>query len=599
MRSCLLSTAALAALIPVLAAAPAAADTAVDEVVVTAARLPVDPQVITGAHVIDRAEIEARNTAFAADLLSTIPGVSIARTGAFGGVAAIRIRGAAPDKTLVLIDGVPVGDAGAPNGDFDPSSLQAADLERIEVLSGPQGSLWGSEAIGGVVSFTTRELHGLELAAEGGSFTTARGFVGAGMRDDRYALSATLTGFRTDGISKADTGTEDDGFRTWTGNLAGRVTVSPQLRLDGRLRYARSTVETDGFPPPAFALGDTTDRAKTRTWQAYARATADAFGLTHEVSFSAYDLRRQNISAFPAVVDADRQVVRWTAARDDRFVVGAERQSSEADLSTGLSRNLSNTAVFAVGQAELGRLTLTGSIRHDDPEAYEAKTTGRLAAALDVGWGLRVVASAGSGFKTPTVSQVVCDFCFAPPVPLVPEKAEGYDLRVGWANNRVSAAVTAYRLLVRDQIAYVAGRYINIAKTSSSGLEAELDAELTEGLRLKLAYAWTDAIDRATDLSLLRVPDHAASAALFWDRGPWSGAVTVRGESSQSDTARDGFSRARRAGFVTADVSAAYAVNERLSVTARVENLTDKRYSESLGYREPGIAAYVGVRFRQ
>ncbi|MBL8770889.1 MAG: TonB-dependent receptor [Phenylobacterium sp.] len=595
MRSYLLATAALAA----AAAAPACADTSVDEVVVTAARLPVDPEEITGARVIDRAEIEARNTAFAADLLSTVPGVSIARTGAFGGVAAIRIRGAAPDKTLVLIDGVPVGDGAAPNGDYDPSSLQTADLERVEVLSGPQGSLWGSEAIGGVVSFTTRELDGLEFAAEGGSFTTARGFAGAGTRTDRYALSATVAGFRTDGISKADTGAEDDGFRTWTANLGGRFTASPQVRVDGRLRYTRSTVEIDGYPPPRFELGDTPDRAKTRAWQGFARASVDALGLTHEISLSAYDLRRRNLSSFPSVVDADRQVLRWTATQGDRFVVGAEHQASEADLSTGLSRNLSNTAVFAVGQARLDRLTLTGSVRHDDPEAFRSRTTGRLSAALDAGGGFRVVASAGTGFKTPTVSQVVCDFCFAPPVALRPERAEGYDLRLGWSNATVSAAVTAYRLLVRDQIAYVASRYINIAKTSSSGLEAEVDARLAEGVRVKLAYAWTDAIDRSTDRSLLRVPDHAGSASLLWDRGPWSGSVSVRAESSQSDTARDGFSRAVRGGFVTADVSAAYAVNEGLTLTARVENLADRRYAETLGYREPGLAAYVGLRLRR
>ncbi|MBL8556851.1 MAG: TonB-dependent receptor [Phenylobacterium sp.] len=595
MRYPLLATAALAA----LAAMPARAETPVDELVVTAARLPTDPKVITGAHVIDRAEIEARNVSFAADLLSTIPGVSIARAGAFGGVAAIRIRGAGPDKTLVLIDGVPVGDAGAPNGDYDPASLQTGDLERVEVLSGPQGSLWGSEAIGGVVSFTTRELDGLELAAEGGSFTTARGFAGAGTRADRYALSASVTAFRTDGVSKADTGTEKDGFRTWTGNVAGRFNVSEQVKLDARLRYSRSAIDIDGFPPPAFALGDTPDRARSRNWQGFARATVEALGLTHELSFGAYDLRRKNISSFPSVVDADRQVIRWTAAKDDLFVVGAERQASDANLSTGLSRNLSNTAVFAVGQAKWAGLTLTGSVRHDDPEAYEARTTARLAAAVDLGRGFNAVASAGTGFKTPTVSQVVCDFCFAPAVPLRPEKAEGYDLRFGWANDRISTSVTAYRLLVRDQIAYVASRYINIAKTSSNGLEAEFDAKVSESLRVKLAYAWTDAIDRSTDRSLLRVPDHSGSAALFWDdEGPWSASLTVRGETSQTDTARDGFSRARRPGFVTADVAGAYDVTRQLSVTARVENVTDRRFSEVLGYREPGIAAYVGVRFR-
>ena len=289
---------------------------------------------------------------------------------------------------------------------------------------------------------------------------------------------------------------------------------------------------------------------------------------------------------------------RWTAAKGDLLVLGAERQQSAAQLSSGKSQDLSNTAAFAVGRFELDRLTLTASARYDDPEAYRSRATGRLAVAVALGAGFTAVASAGTGFKTPTISQVVCDFCFAPPVPLRPERAEGYDLKLDWSNDRISTAVTAYRLLVRNQISYVASRYVNIAKTSSSGVEAELDARLSDTLRLKLGYAWLDAIDRSTDRSLLRVPDHSASAALFWTQGPWTGALTARGESSQSDTARNGFSRAVRRGFVTADVAGSYALNDQLTLTVRVENLTDQRYSEVLGYGEPGRAGYVGVTFR-
>ena len=574
MRALLISTAALAAL-----STAARADTAVDEVIVTATRLPAQLNEVTGARVVDAAELEQRGAVFVADVLSTVPGVQIARTGAFGGIGAIRIRGAAPDKTLVLIDGVPVGDPADPNGAFDPSSLQTADLARIEVLSGPQSSLWGSEAIGGVVSLTTRELDGWRLNAEAGSFETVRGALSGGVVREAYALNGSVAGFRTDGISKADRGTEKDGFSTFTANLGGRTEIGA-VKLDGRVRYTDSQIEIDGFPAPSFQLGDTLAENKSRAWQGLARASLEAWGFTHAVSLSAYDLTRKNISSFPARFEAERTVLRWTST-SEVLVVGAERQATDADLSGRPSLDLSNTAVFAVGKAAFAPLTFTGSVRHDDPEAYQAKTTGRLAAALDLPAGFTATASAGTGFKTPTISQVICDFCFAPPVPLRPERAEGYDLRLGWTNARVSAAVTAYRLLVRDQIAYQAQRYVNLAKTRSEGVEAELDARLTDTLRLKLAYAWTD-----------------GAAALFYEDGRWSGALTVRGETSQSDTARNGFSRVRRPGFVTADVSGAYALNERVSLTARVENLADEAYQESFGYREPGRALYLGVRLR-
>jgi vitamin B12 transporter len=590
LRTLILTTAAIAALSPCAHAAD------VEELVVTATRLPTRPELVTGARVIGRGELESRGVPFATEALSTLPGVGIARTGAFGGVAAIRIRGAAPDKTLVLIDGAPSGDPADPSGTFDPSSLLTADLERIEVLSGPQGSLWGSEAIGGVVAFTTRELDGLRAEAEAGAFQTLRAFAGAGVAEGRYAISASVAGFRSDGVSKAASGAEDDGFETFTASLGGRVNAGG-VRLDGRLRYTDSEIEIDGFPPPAFRLADTADENRSRAWSGFVRAGGDLAGLAHTLSLSVYDLERRNVSAFPSRFDAERRVLRWTAEAD-HLVIGAERQGTEADLSRRVRLDLSNTAAFAVGRAGLGRMTLTGSVRHDDPEAYGSRTTGRLAAALDLTRGFTLTASAGTGFKTPTISQVACDFCFAPPVALRPERAEGWDIRFGWSGDRASAAVTGYRLLVRDQIAFRAGRYVNIAKTSTSGLEAELQAQLTEALGVRLAYAWTDAVDRAANASLIRVPDHAGAAALFWEQGDWSAALTMRAESSQSDIDVDGFTPVRRRGFVTADASAAYAISERISLTARVENLTDRRYQETFGYGEPGRAVYVGVRLR-
>ncbi|MFY7853195.1 MAG: TonB-dependent receptor plug domain-containing protein, partial [Brevundimonas sp.] len=147
-RSILLSTAAIA----VTFAAPAFAEdaTQLDEVIVTATRIPAIVADTPGARVIDAKTIEQRGAIFAADILADVPGLSVTRSGAFGGVAQVRMRGATPGKTLVLVDGAPVNDAAEPNGAYDFSSFELADIERIEVLSGPQSSLWGSDAIGGV-----------------------------------------------------------------------------------------------------------------------------------------------------------------------------------------------------------------------------------------------------------------------------------------------------------------------------------------------------------------------------------------------------------------------------------------------------------------
>ncbi|MEY3293951.1 MAG: hypothetical protein RJB12_1722, partial [Pseudomonadota bacterium] len=204
-RSILLATAAAVLLpVPAWGRTVDGPDGTLPEVIVTATRLSAIVTRTPGARVIDRRTLDQRGVTFAADILGDIPGLSVVRSGAFGGVAQVRIRGASPGKTLVLVDGVPVNDPAEINGAFDFSGFDLSDIERIEVLSGPQSSLWGSDAIGGVIAFTTRDLDGLTTEWETGSFDTVRGRLAAGVSTGRYGFGAWVSHFRTDGISAAD-----------------------------------------------------------------------------------------------------------------------------------------------------------------------------------------------------------------------------------------------------------------------------------------------------------------------------------------------------------------------------------------------------------
>ena len=277
-----------------LAALPAAAfaATEVDEVIVTATRLPTAAEDIPGVRVIDEAEIEARQAVFAIDVLDTVPGVSVFRTGGAGGSTSIRLRGAETDKTLVIIDGAPVNDPSLPDGGYDLSTLDLADVERIEVLAGPQGSIWGSDAIGGVVAFTTRELNGWRAQAEFGGHDTLRGSAAFGVASEGRAIGASIAAFSTDGVSAVAAGTEKDGFDLWTATLNGRQRLGP-VEIDGRVRYAASEVEQDGYDS-FFVFGDTDAWYETQAWSGFVRGRASALGLKHSVSLSAYDIARES-----------------------------------------------------------------------------------------------------------------------------------------------------------------------------------------------------------------------------------------------------------------------------------------------------------------
>lgn len=580
----------------------ALAQTQVNEVIVTATRLPAFVEETPSVHVISRQEIEDRQAVFAPDILDTVPGLSVTRNGAFGGPAAVQIRGASSDKTLVLIDGVPQNDPSAPAGAYDFSGLDLAQVDRIEILSGPQGSIWGSDAIGGVIAFTTRELNGLSASFEGGSLNTTRATLAAGSANESRAFGVSASGFSTDGISAAANGTERDGFTSWTAGANGRVTIAQDLTLDGKLRYTEGDVDLDGYAPPFYVFGDTQDRASNRTWSGYVRAKGEALGLEHTLLYSGYRTNRENFGAYRA----RRNDWRWTSGRGGpadafAFLLGAERNETRATVSTGEVANLGETSGFAVARwRPLERASVTASVRYDDPDEYQSDTTGRIAGSYEIGWGLTASASFGQGYKVPTISQSVCDFCYTPAAPLKPEKADGWDASLDWRSpdGRYHADVTGYRLAVRDQIAYVGGTYVNISRTLTTGVETEARADLTDQLSLRAEYAYADAVDRSTGARLVRIAEHSGSASLDWHADRLRADLTVRAQGKQADLDPDTFAPTTRKGYVVADLAGSYALREGLELTARVENIGDRRYQQVLGYGEPGRTIYVGFRIR-
>ena len=519
------------------------------------------------------------------------------------------MRGAAPGKTLVLVDGVPVNDPAEINGAFDFAGFDLSDIERIEVLSGPQSSLWGSDAIGGVIAFTTRDLNGLTTEWETGSFDTVRGRLAAGVSTEDYGLGAWVSQFRNDGVSAADEAggnPEADGFTSTTAGVRGRFAVSANVAVDGALRWTDSDADLDGFPAPTYALADTSDTQSSRQWSGFGRLRLNASGLQHQFSLSASDIARETVSAFPSTFEADRQALRWQA--DGTFqgvecVIGAEREESRGSLSTGRTERLGTTSAFATARIEPAeRLKLTGAVRFDDTDDFGAKVTGRVSGALDAGAGFILSAAWGTGFKTPSISQAVCDFCVSSrPFPaLRPETAQGYEAAIGWApaDGRMEARATVYRLGVDDQITYVfdpgtfESVYVNVARTVTDGVELEARVRLGQGFDLSLAGAWTDARDEMTGARLLRVPEQAGSATLGWTGRRLSGALTLRGEGDQDDAG------GTRAGFITANLNGSWVLSEGATLTVRLENLADRRYQQVFGYGEPGRSGFVGIRLR-
>jgi vitamin B12 transporter len=583
------------------------------EIVVSATRL-ARPAAETGSAVtiIDAEELKRRQYAFVADALRDAAGVAIARNGSAGGVASVRLRGAASGQTLVLIDGVAVNDPSAPQGGFNFANLDLVDIERIEILRGPQGILYGADAIGGVVSITTAGAGGAPLAGflEGGSLGTLRGGATAAIGDDEAYLRATVSGIRTDGVSRADGGAEDDGYRSLAASVRARAALGGVWSAEGTARFSDSHADIDGFPPPSFSLADTLETEDTQDYS-FSGVLRHADGRGYKglngaltLAYAAIDRRNEDQGVETFAAEGDRLTADYIGAVPLTdwlgFIGGAEIEQTSVDVS-GVDERATAGAVFGLLEAEpLDRLVLSAGARRDEFSNFKGATTARVAAAWSGvdGWVFR--ASWGEGFRAPTLFELNFDqFGIVPNPNLRPERATGFDAGIerqfGGADPFLTARATFFRTRVRDQIDFdfLGNGYFNIDRTRARGLELEVDWRLNDALRASAAYTLTDAVDLGTGADLLRVPRHKGTAVVDWTPLTpltLSASVIVNGSEADFPAPNDA--------FVRLDLRAAWALSERFELYGRVENATDSDYQDVSGYGEPGASAFAGLRVR-
>lgn len=565
----------------------------------------------TSISIITAEQIESLGFELALDAVASAPGVTINQNGGFGGVASVRIRGMSSGQTLVLVDGVPVGDPSTTDGSFDFARLDTADIERIEILKGPQSTLWGSDAIGGVISILTKKPQqgtGGKVFAEYGSFNTLRGGASLeyGGENGEFRLSAN--GTSTDGISKADAAngnTEDDGYENLNISARGGYTLSPSVRLDAGLSYTDAKSDFDSYAFGAQgSVADGDAAALTEELSGHAKLAFTLFSgmLENEIFFGYSNTDRENltngVTSFEA--EGERLLYRYQGLLSvndkNTLAFGVERE----DASFGALTRVIDGVFGLYEWKPVHNFTLSAGIRLDDHEDFGSQTTPRLAVAYAVNPRITLRASWSEGFKAPSVFQstYICGFCglTAPNANLKPEEATGFDFGIDLhtADERGALSVTWFDQDVTNQIdfSFTAG-YDNINQVNSQGLEISTSYQLQDWLQLAASYAYIEAQDDL-GLELSRIPEHSGDLSLsVAQRGPFSGSVVVRynGKEQNSDgTQLDSWTRV--------DLNAAYRLNETVEFYGRVENLFDTQYQQILGYGTPGLSGTVGVRLQ-
>jgi len=603
-------------------------------IVVTGTATPVEREKIGNTlTVIEGETIETRHTAYLQDVLREMPGLAVNQSGSFGALTQVRIRGAEGNHVLVLVDGIDASAAGS--GEFDFSSMLANNIDRVEVLRGPQSGLYGSNALAGVINVITKGGNAslLDTSVEHGTFDSIFARAGVSMGDRDTFLSANAIYRETSGFSSAAIGTEDDGDRNVTLYLRGGAKLADIARVDGSLRYVDKQTETDGFdfsggPLQGVAVDDDSytntqlssgglaltvepiERWESVFSAAYSNDDAVGGSLGADIFGSEGDrltLAARSTIGFGASADAAHHVTVFVEREEEGY-----RNTFPFDPSQDprLERDmLGYGAEYRLDLADT--VFLRVAVRHDDNDAFEDATTFSLAGSwVNAPSGTRLRASYGTGVTNPTFFE---QFGFVPGQfvgnpDLTPEKAEGFDFGAEQRlfEDKVLLDVTYFHATLEDEILNAFPSVTNdIGESDRQGVE--FTARINLGaISFGGSYTYLDASDPDGTDEVQR-PQNQASFDVTGrfgqeDRTSFSAGLIYNGDKLDSDYRNyynNGFvaEQTPLGGYMLFRLSATHKLTDELEVFGRLENAFDEAYEETISYGTPGRAFYAGLRF--
>lgn len=606
------------------------------------------------ADVLERDRIDDRAPASLLPLLQDVPGVATARAGQPGQQGSVFVRGGESRYARVLVDGVAVNQ---PGGAYDFGTVLPFELERVEVVRGAASSLYGTDALAGVVSLETRrasagERPTLRAEAEGGSFDWQRLLGASSGARGAFDWNAGLQRLTTENQ------TPNSAFAQTTAALSTGLKLDPRTQLRAVLRLDDSTVGTPG--PTAFAPPDMDASFEREDLAAAVRAGRAGARLTQQLQLGY--ARTDQLSLDP--VDSGCHVPEWEgrpgafpicdfpdpdgfqnqterlaagyqadAALGTRHLltVGAELEHEKGALGSRSAELLrperTNFGVYLQDRLLLGArayLTLGGRVEHNGSYGTRAVPRAALAVRLRDGEDATTLrASAGMGIKEPSFFESYGESFFARGNPdLDPERSTTFDLGVEQRlfASRLRATLTWFHHDYRDQIAYTVvdfttfeGTYVNLAHTRAQGIELSAEARPLPALALVGQYTYLDGeiLESPSDFdpvyaaerSLLRRPAHQASLGAQATFARWSAGATLVYVGERADSDFVGLGLADDPGFVNpayTRLDARLRVRLAAALEAFVvgENLTDAQYQEALGFPALGRSLRGGLRVR-
>mgnify|MGYP001582062482 FL=1 len=623
----------------------AQAEENIEEVLVSASLLPIATTRSANAiNVIDSEQLKNRAAISVSDLLRDIPGLAVSRSGVQGSQTQIRVRGAEANHLLVLIDGVEANDP-SQSDELNWGTLTTSDIERIEVIRGPQSAMRGSDAMAGVVNIITRSAEqpfSAKVFAETGSFSTNKIGLSIGHKADKYDVSLGVTDLESEGDNIiSGTGTNDnDGYENTSINFKASVDASDELRLtlsigqsDGVSEYDdeyAAKIGTEFHNEFNDLLHSDFDRFSSRVNAQYVSANGK---WNHKISLSEAQFENNNFkytsdgaAVANGATESNRQGYQYVGSRlwealDQQISLLLERETEEYKQSGGwatgsdankvVDRDTDSIALeYRVDPVD--KLTLAVGARQDNNDTFEDADTWKFEGVYRLDENTRFRVASGTAIKNPTFSELYGIYSgFLANPDLISEQSKSWEFGVDKAllDDRLEIKATYFNAKLENEIGSKSEciencanadwmddvwvtQPINISGTSrQKGLELTSSWLVSESFVLDASYTYTDSTQNGVDE--IRRARNLGSLNLLWRA---QDNLTINA-NAQHNGAQTDIGGVTLDAFTLVNVNANFNATDKLDLYLRLDNLFDEDYQEVFGYQTLGFGASLGLRY--
>jgi vitamin B12 transporter len=616
----------------------------IENIVVTASRVdtPLD-RVGSSMTVLTADQLENNQNIFLAEILREVPGLAISKQGVAGSSTQVRIRGSEGNHVLVFIDGIEANDL-SQGSEFNFAHLTNQDIERVEVVRGPQSALWGSDALGGVINIVSRKADrplSASLKMEAGSFNTTNSGFNLASKSDRFHVKFGTQYIDSKGNNISRHGNEDDGYRNLTHHLIGGLDVTESLKFNLVMKQTEATNEYDEIDFLNSGLPVDAD-LETETEQFYGKLEARWNLINdrweHRLSYDLVDTENQNFNqgVIDSSADGKRQSVNYqtsfsfdTVIAEQILTLAYDHEKEEysqrgQSFGTGFNPNkdLETTTDSVIVEYRLdlwNQLHISASARNDNNDEFDDTSTYRLTTSYSPGnKSTRLHAAYGTGVKNPTFTERFGYFDgFLGNPDLQPEESKGWEAGIEqkFFDNRLEVDLTYFDETLEDEINGFVFDPATFLFTSAnmdgeserSGYEIAASYQISENLYWQGTYTSLDAAEpdyvSDTHLEEIRRPSDSASMSINYTFADEKANLYL--SASYTGDQLDNYfppyplepERVTLDSFTLVNVSGSYQISDSLTVFARIENLLDEDYEEIYGFSSQGQGAYAGIRY--